>query len=170
MNQIDRMIGDGLFERVRQAIAPKETYYVDGTRLKGSTEDFTAEFRGEVDRLNKAVPAGARLIAWFCRTADGERIHGQITIDNGRKTPSVVWEPGETTSLDYQDSQTVRFPSSSEKLMAAADPVAMMRLLNHPDEIKTLGLLEALGYVPITPMNGRDQVSFRKLDLVSADA
>lgn len=171
MNGIDKLIAGGIVNRIRDAILPKETYYVGPSGISGSVQDFTSEFKKAISELAQAIPEGTRLVAWFCRPSDGGAVHGQITVDNGQKTPAVVWNLRPATcDIDYLSERDITFPTASDKLMACANPMHTLTLVPDSSAEATIAMIRALGYEPRLAMTASHTMRFRKIGLVNANA
>lgn len=171
MNAVDKLLADGLAEDVRKAILPGEIYVIGPNGLGGSLDNHGAAFKKIADRLRAAAPAGTRMLAWFCLKSDGTRVDGEIAIDVARGAPQIMWSIGkEDPQIDYLGSRSIRFPSSSEKLVAAAEPVEALLLVGTPHDEQTAELVRTLCYAPILPIDDRMAMSFERLQLEKVNA
>lgn len=171
MNSVEAMMNAGVLDQVKDSILPGETYLIGPSGIDGSADAIGAGFRKAAERIRAASPNGARIIAWFCLKTDGSRLDGQIGVDAAEGAPQIVWTlGGGHPELDYGGSKTIRFPSDSEKMVVAAEPLEALRHVGTKHDDATVELLSTLGYQPVLPMNQNMTVSFDRLALEPADA
>ena len=172
MNPIETLISEGAINRIKDALQPGETYFCS-EKIKASKGDVPQILIDEMQAFKLAAPEGARVSAWFVRATSGERINGEILLDLGDGTPSLIWKAEETGSdpipeLVYEQSKSISYASNTEKMLKLAEPFELLKALDREHGAKVSEMMIELGYVPRFPANENMRESHKKIGVERA--
>ncbi len=166
MNPIETLIAGGILNRIRDVLQPAETYFCGDKDIKVSKGDVPPELLIEMQAFKDAAPADTRVTAWFVRTSDGERLNGEILMDSGEDTPSLVWKAtGEGPQLVFEKPMGINFSSNTEKMLKLAEPLELLKALDRAHGEKIAGMVSELGYEPRFSADANMRASYKNVEL-----
>lgn len=173
MNPIEKLMSEGALNRIKEALQPGETYFCN-EKIKASKGDVPQELIDEMQAFKLAAPEGSRVSAWFVRAASGDRINGEILLDAGDGSPSLIWKAdgasaGLIPELVYEQSKSISYASNTEKMLKLAEPFELLKALDRAHGAKMADVMIELGYVPLFAANENMRDSYKKIGLERAN-
>ena len=173
MNPIETLISEGALNRIKEALQPGETYYCN-EKIKASKGEVPSALVEEIQAFKMAGPEGTRIIAWFVRSTNGERINGEILLDLGEGSPSLIWkvdspECGLVPELVYEQSKIISFSSNTDKMLKLSEPFEFLKALDREYGERMSKVMIDLNYVPRFEANDSMRASYKKIELERAN-